>query len=250
MTTKLVPYKNASQTARALSRALGIRRVRQELISTIRPNDFVINWGNSRVSFNNGLNHGHAVRDAGNKLATFKVLQSKGVSIPLFTTVKNDAIKWLEEGKKVVARTLLTAHSGRGAEIVTEAQTLPEAPLYVQYKRKKQEFRVHVFTGKVVDIQEKRRRHGAQDQANYDPYIRSHNKGWVFCRTGLEETPFRSRLADVAIQAVDALGLDFGGADIIYNGHEDKFYVLEINTAPGLEGTTFEIYVNALKEYV
>ena len=38
------------------------------------------------------------------------------------------------------------------------------------------------------------------------------------------------------------LGLDFGAVDVIWNEHESKAYVLEINTAPGLEGSTVEDY--------
>jgi len=54
----------------------------------------------------------------------------------------------------------------------------------------------------------------------------------------------------VALAAVSALGLDFGAVDIIYNEHENQYYVLEVNTAPGLEGTTVEKYAEAFaKEF-
>jgi D-alanine-D-alanine ligase-like ATP-grasp enzyme len=36
--------------------------------------------------------------------------------------------------------------------------------------------------------------------------------------------------------------LDFGAVDIIYNAKRNECYVLEVNTAPGLEGTTVEKY--------
>jgi D-alanine-D-alanine ligase-like ATP-grasp enzyme len=48
-----------------------------------------------------------------------------------------------------------------------------------------------------------------------------------------------------AIKAVNCLGLYFGAADVIWNDKEQRAYVLEVNTAPGLEGTTLENYANA-----
>ncbi|MNY81884.1 hypothetical protein D3C86_2236870 [compost metagenome] len=48
--------------------------------------------------------------------------------------------------------------------------------------------------------------------------------------------------------AVNALGLDFGAADVIWNDHRKQAFVLEVNTAPGLTGTTLEKYAKALKE--
>ena len=37
-------------------------------------------------------------------------------------------------------------------------------------------------------------------------------------------------------------GLTFGAIDVIWNEHQQKAFVLEINTAPGIEGTTVEKY--------
>jgi len=48
---------------------------------------------------------------------------------------------------------------------------------------------------------------------------------------------------DEGLASVMALGLDFGAVDIVYNENDNKAYVLEINTAPGLSGTTLEKYV-------
>jgi D-alanine-D-alanine ligase-like ATP-grasp enzyme len=55
-------------------------------------------------------------------------------------------------------------------------------------------------------------------------------------------------LKDIAIGSVNILGLNFGAVDVIYNEKENKYYVLEVNTAPGLSGTTLEKYVDAIIE--
>jgi D-alanine-D-alanine ligase-like ATP-grasp enzyme len=43
------------------------------------------------------------------------------------------------------------------------------------------------------------------------------------------------------------LELDFGAADVIYNAQQDRAYSLEVNSAPGIMGTTLVNYTNALR---
>ena len=38
-------------------------------------------------------------------------------------------------------------------------------PLYVKYKKKKAEYRVHVFDGKIMDVQQKKKRRGVEHGA-------------------------------------------------------------------------------------
>jgi D-alanine-D-alanine ligase-like ATP-grasp enzyme len=40
--------------------------------------------------------------------------------------------------------------------------------------------------------------------------------------------------------------LHFSAVDVVYNDREKKAYVLEINTAPGVEGQTIQVYADAL----
>ena len=56
------------------------------------------------------------------------------------------------------------------------------------------------------------------------------------------------QVLDQAKLAVKATGLDFGAVDIIWNNLQEKAYVLEINTAPGLEGQSVETYKKFLNE--
>jgi D-alanine-D-alanine ligase-like ATP-grasp enzyme len=50
--------------------------------------------------------------------------------------------------------------------------------------------------------------------------------------------------------AIKSLGLDFGAIDMIYNERRNQYYVLEVNTACGLTGTTLDKYVEVFKEFV
>lgn len=50
----------------------------------------------------------------------------------------------------------------------------------------------------------------------------------------------------MALAACNALGLESGAVDIIWNEKENKCYVLEVNTAPGICGITTKKYTDAI----
>lgn len=239
-------YTKASKGVRALQRWLqnnglaGIKRT-----SNVRRNRFVINWGCSKQEEQPScfyLNRPSCVADSINKLKTFNILFGT-TNIPGYTTDKDEAQQWIDDGNMVVGRKTLVGHSGAGI-VLFNHETITsnlECPLYVQYKKKRKEYRIHVFNGGIIDIQQKKKRAGGVASS----YIRSHANGWVFCR----ELDFLPNDATTqAIEAVNALGLHFGAVDVIWNEQEDKSYVLEVNTAPGLENTTVEKYGQAFKE--
>lgn len=206
----------------------------------------LINWGNSHVQTVTGnpriINVPSAVAIAANKLFTFNTLKDvEGVRIPEFTTDRAVADDWLrKDNVAVVARTKLSGHSGDGIVLVTpEDPTLPAAPLYVKYVKKEKEFRVHVAFGEVIDVQEKRKQAGFEG-ANYQ--VRNHQTGWVYCREDITEP---EGLRSMGCRVVQELSLDFGAVDLIYNAKRNELYCLEVNTAPGLEGSTVDKYAEA-----
>lgn len=191
------------------------------------------------------FNHPANIAVASNKLSTFRKLKDgEGVRIPDFTTDRNVAYEWLrKDGVAVVARTQLNGHSGVGIVLVSDKDAeIPQAPLYVKYVKKEKEFRVHVAFGEVIDVQEKRQRGDVPEGFVRDFQVRNHHTGWVYCRENIEEP---GGMRGMAIEAVKQIGLDFGAVDIIYNRKQDACYVLEINSAPGIEGKTVDIYANA-----
>jgi glutathione synthase/RimK-type ligase-like ATP-grasp enzyme len=192
-------------------------------------------WGKRGNFDGHFINNPNAISIARNKTETFKALDGK-VPIPAYTTDKEVANGWINEGKVVLARTN-TGQGGSGILICRDA--LDDAPLYSLYIKKKKEFRVHVAFDKVLLVQEKRRKRGIDS----DRLIRSHRRGWVFCRNDIEEP---NGLRDIAIGAVSTLGLDFGGVDVIWNQNQNQCYVLEVNTAPGLSDSTSILYANSI----
>jgi glutathione synthase/RimK-type ligase-like ATP-grasp enzyme len=234
------PYKKGSKSAKLLADKLDGKVIKREG-SNFKENllkKCVINWGSSGIPYG-ALNRNAPV--AGNKLQSFNLLKQAGVSIPPFTTSKEEASVW-SATKTVLARTVLTGHSGNGIVIIptdTVSVAMPNAPLYVQYIPKKAEYRVHVVRGKVIHVQQKKKKEGFESNK-----IRSHANGYVFAINDID--PPESVLSE-AVKAVEALGLDFGAVDVIYNEKQQKAFVLEVNTAPGLCETTANKYAEAFK---
>lgn len=250
----IFPYKTGSASAKALAEALGVKRIKAEG-SKFKgaANKTVINWGCSKLPAEilkcRVLNSPESVAKASNKLSFFKAMAEAGVSIPRFTEALEDVKAILAEGKTVVARTILNGHSGAGIVLLEGDAEIVKAPLYVEYVPKKQEYRIHVFQGEVVDIQRKARKADVpDDQVNWK--IRNLANGFIFARNEEALGIVPEDVLNQAKAAVVACGLDFGAVDIIYNDKQQKAYVLEINTAPGLAGGTLEGYVNRLKGVV
>lgn len=241
----IYPYKAGSESVKNLCTALGTKRIKLKDSKFVgNPGKFVVNWGASKLPDEvlkcRVLNKPDAVALATNKLKTFNTLSGTGL-LPEFTESRDEALKWINEGVTVVCRTLLEANSGRGIVMATTEDELVDCKLYVKYVKKTQEYRVHVL-GRHYDIQRKARRKDVADE-DVNWQIRNHDNGFIFARNDLQiPAMFRRRLTETARKAVKELELDFGAVDIIYNAKQDRLYVLEVNTAPGLSGTTLESY--------
>jgi hypothetical protein len=246
---RMYPYKMYSRGGRALAKALGLLRVYPKKWKP-KPGDKILNWGSSVIpqmwrhldfvyNPNNWINFPSCVATASNKLKTLEELAYAGASYPPFTTDSLEAEDWLLEGNTVVVRHLLRSHSGNGIVVLNSGDEVPEAPLYTLYKKKKEEYRVHAFKDKVVDVQQKKKKKGVEIQNQ----IRNYQNGWVYCRDGINPP---QEVLNQGILACNALGLDFAAVDIGWNEKLGEATVYEVNTAPGLVGTTVEIYKSHL----
>ena len=239
----IVPYKMYSKAAKALKESLVAKKVKcfriKHTSQTYRPrrSDVVLYYGGRNSARTLGKTVNVCRNIALDKLATFRVLSDQGISTVPWTTDREVAKTW----KRVVCRGTLTGHSGQGISLWDRGEDLiPTVPLYTKYTRRSHEYRIHVFNGTVIDSQVKRK---VRDVTDVNKYIRNKHTGWVYCREDFTPT---DTLKQLAISAVAAVELDFGAVDIIYSKRDDTYYVLEINTAPGLEGTTLTNYVEAI----
>lgn len=252
MKLKIVPYKRFSDSAFALRDALRSIEVPCQIVHRDSPTYWmksshqILNWGtNIKPTWGRNwgvINDYDYVNQATNKLISFQVFRANNILTPPWTTNRDEAYQWIRDGFSIVCRTVLNGTNGHGIVLADTIEQMVDAPLFVQYKKKKKEFRIHVFNGKVIDVQQKRKRHDADVNAK----IRNLTNGWVFCR---EDVICPEGADDLAQRAVSSLGLQFGAVDIIYNEKEKSSYVLEVNTAPGLEGTTLQSYALAIKEW-
>lgn len=234
MRLKIVPYKKGSKSAKLLAQFLSEKLGKKVWRGEANRHATNIGWGNTKIfpkcAF---LNHPIDVACARDKLSTFEEL-GEHVPIPPYTTDKAVAEGWLSDGQTVLARTT-TGQGGSGITICSSDTGIVDAPLYTLYIKKKKEFRVHVVHGEVVMVHQKRKRNGADP----DTMIRSHTRGWVFCKNNIEEP---EDLRKVAVKAVKVLNLHFGAVDVIWNRKRNCCYVLEVNTAPGLCPQTAAAY--------
>lgn len=266
----VLPYRQGSRGAKALATSLGGKVLKLQGSSyTEKDKDVVINWGNtdppSYMTLVGHLNDFAILKHATNKRNFFQMMKDQGHDdiVPRFWTSKADVP---EDAYPVVCRTSLAGHSGDGIVIAASADELVDAPLYVQYVKKQEEYRVHVGRRTninpcgemlqdgdgswqpndelvVIAIQRKARRLSLPDsEVNWQ--VRNHQNGFVYVRQDV--TPPASVL-EVSRRALLASGLDFGAVDVIWNEKKQKAYVLEINTAPGLEGQTVTDYANFFK---
>lgn len=219
------------------------------------PGNLYINFGSSKLGewiedIPQGymLNWPGAIANAVNKTKTFQMLQRKGIATVEWTQHKAEAVLWLGMKNNVVCRTKVAGYAGKGIVVAHNLNEIVDAPLYTRFLPNTTEYRVHTICGEVVDVQEKRKKNKVNlapgEKLNLE--IRSHKEGWVFCRKNVQEP---ADLRQLAIAATSALGLDFAGVDIIYDKDTSKCYVLELNTAPGLEGSTIKIFADAFYKY-
>ena len=252
------PYKQGSKSAVALAQSLEVKTLRlQNSTFKAKEGKVIVNWGSTTMPeafITSGatiLNDPAKLRAASNKRIFFEMTKNNPAAprVPAFTTSKAEAEEWFVPDKEVTvfARTVLAGHSGEGIVKVKskeELAAIPEGTLLCLYVPKRREFRLHVAKGEgAFSIQEKKVRNETKADADFE--IRNLANGFVFARNELADVPHDVKAQ--ATLALDMVGLDFGAVDVIWNQRKNEAYVLEVNTAPGLEGQTVLDYTAMLK---
>lgn len=264
MTTRIrvLPY-GPSDSVRELTSAINTKiqelRLNANVMSLVsegsryrsRVGDIVVNYGNRRYndSFFGGatvLNSVVALNRAANKVTAFQTLEAAGVSTVEYSIRAAQASEWNLDSV-VYERAILNGHSGEGITVRLPGEGITPAPLYTRgIQGPRREWRVHVFEGVITYVQKKIRRNGYRELESYREDIRNHHTGWVYSNAFTEAPP--DQVLIQAHKAVSALGLNFGAVDLISKGA--NAWILEVNTAPGLTGTTLETYTHNIVEFV
>lgn len=236
------PPTRPSDSARTIRQALGdVARI-SRIDPIPRQYRTVVNWGNPTSVSTRAivLNKPENINNAINKLTSLRLLQGAGVRIPDFFTSPPQPTA----DRMYFVRRSLTGSGGVGIEVVRRGDSFPAAPLYTAYVKKQQEYRLHVFRDAVIFAQMKMRRSNSE-QTNDQKLIRNYDNGWVFCPRPLDGLTEDAK--HQAVEAVKSLGLDFGAVDLVIGRDNGQAYVLEINTAPGVESPgLIEAYKQAI----
>jgi hypothetical protein len=191
------------------------------------------------------LKYGHSV----NKVFQYTWFAERGLSSLEFTQSPEMAAAWVAGGKIVFGRKYLNSSCGKGI-VIFEPNTANTpltdvCPVYTVYKKKKREFRVHVFKGVVVSVVEKRKKTGWTDQR--ETKVRNLANGYIFCQEVHNEP---EGLRELALAAAAVSPSDFRGVDIGYNEKNNDLFVIEVNSAPGITGANIAKYVQGITQNV
>jgi hypothetical protein len=218
----------------------------------INQDDVIICWGASVPEFE-GVRVLNALSNPIDKLKEIEKLSENGVST-VGISMKNDSnpdygIKFLPRSKY---------HTGGADLLGIEAKRVDYWVLKQEFVK---EYRVHSFGQKSIRAGVKVPRDGftpVPDGQNWvpnknlvHPWIRSFDGGWRIKYDGFQTKDLSNgrSLRNLAHQAVKVLGLTFGAVDIGQTS-DGTLVVLEVNTAPGVEGGTLEAYKKAIKKWI
>jgi len=198
--------------------------------------DFIINYGEryEQAHLNKNVNY--------NKLSVHKFLAEHDIKVPKLYS-KNARI----EDKEFPVLARKNYHSkGRDIIYIKDKKALKELndsgkdyDFLVQYIPKVSEYRVHILKGYKIIVNVK-----VNDEEERDVIVRSHDKGWKHITYRGE---FDNALIKLGKDVTDLLQYDFAVIDIIRD-KKNNLYVLEVNSAPGLEERKLNIYADFFKK--
>lgn len=250
------PYKLGSRGAKEIKKAL--RELGEKAFILQRPpesrNSLIVNWGNSQFDYPTDslvvVNDPFNVYCMSNKV---KFFESTNGSIDTLEWTRNrdKALAW---NSIVFARLKIEASGGKGIIVWSPDEMLhigdlPLAPLYTRYVPKTHEYRLHMARGlrdkgfTVMLAQRKVFVKTPERPSPTDWKVRSHDNGFIFqSQPTLEKLPAKVINAANNIMVEHFPDLHFCALDVMYHDKQDQAWVIEGNTAPGLENNSVHIY--------
>jgi hypothetical protein len=236
--------QKGAKTGRALFEAIKNKTnhlVRRAFKTSPLPStDVLIRWGSSCTgSFSKELNSAQGVANASNKGKMMRLLKAN-------TLIQTAPVSMICDGERydgspddyVYVRTTTTMNVEYG-----KFRDLASRAIYVSKPliNRAHEYRVQVFNGKIVGIYEKKPHQ--QDTRLF--------KSWNchFYKLDPAVCTCREKGQAMAIEAVKTMGLLFGGVDLVKTT-DNKYYVIEVNSSPGLNSLNVDKWADMMLEYV
>jgi len=199
--------------------------------------NIVVRWGNRIPMEMNGsivYNKSEAIERATNKKLCRELFQMNNLACPKLIKFENEATKF-----PIIARPA-THSKGKNFVVLNNIQQFRNhyyanhlnGWYYSEFVDKKQEFRLHIAHGRILNYLEKPKPNDGQiawnRALNEDPFI---NVKW---------SDYNSDVCKLAIQSLSLLGLDFGAVDIMLD-KDNKPSLLEVNTAGTLVSSEYSM---------
>ena len=206
------------------------------------------------------LNDPSQVRVSVNKIEMQRALEREcsGHHLDYYLS-KEAAQQAIDNGETIVARTLLSSHSGNGI-VLSPPDPLPDARLYTVLKRWPglREYRIWFKEGKMMDVVCKKRKGRASllefctpEEADswwnsrFRQVVRAWKNGWAFCHNNLpvDDNALFTEIAETASRI-----LTWGCVDVLIDNNK-QWYIVETNSAPGLDaGNTQTMFIESFIE--
>lgn len=201
-----------------------------------------VSWG---VPMAHGLNRNASRLD---KLQQLERLKAGGVLTPYFIAAHDHDVEGgAAEMRNVYLARKLRHQGGKDIMPVLQfedfaARRAAGADFFTRYVPSSREFRCWIYRKRHLGSYEKLLKHPQR----YRKIGRNYDNGFAF--ELLREDQIPRQAVEEASKAVDALALDFGAVDILL-GKDGHYYVLEVNSAPGVEGEDRQV-IRALAQKI
>lgn len=246
----LVYHPQSNITARMLGRLLGLKSIRldKSIIKLAKKYPIKIRYGNSHEEQKNDteFNSVDTIRYASNSTLFSTFCKNNEIFSPYYTRFNVDKIPpfpFLLRDRYHMA--------GKDIRIVEAAKNF--ANLYpddlsdrfwVPFIKTEYELRLHYVLGDIVRVFVKRP--GENSDINFP--IRTTHYGWRYHLRVSNDKYKKAR--DVGVHLAELMELKFGAIDMAWAPDEKKYIIWEVNTAPGLNENTAQVYAERLKEVI
>jgi hypothetical protein len=213
-------------------------RVLQNLVGLgTSPQRGVVCWG--RGTQERAISALNAQAGRADKLQQLRAFQTSDILVPPYWEQPPTAVT----DYPILGRAL-RHHGGRDISLILQPAdaTLFRSDFYTRYIPRQSEFRVWSYRRRHLGTYQK----VLANPARYRRIGANWRNGFRFELLGSDEVP--QGLREIGARAVEALGLDFGATDVL-QGIDGAYYVLEVNTAPGVEGEDRQV-IRALAQKI
>lgn len=215
-----------------------------------RGSRILVRYGNARISDriarDTDINSPESIIRMSNKHRLSDYLVNTDITVPKYFSYIGD--KRIPDG--ITLPFLFRERLRRGGRDIIFCENKENLPrqdgFLVPYFETSREYRVHVLFGEVQKVFRKMPPLGFLPEQNALA-IRSSYFGWYYSHSNLDQVLCAESLVSTCKEVAKVLGSAFCGIDIAWSRIIKKWIVWEVNSAPSLNGSTLNLYVNLIQ---